>query len=285
MINMLRADLYRLVRSKGLLIPFIIIMYVLTASLISVMPAYIGTTLTLSHESTESIRPDVVEEIYNEKSYAEIGDITLSDVRSLIIASGFKYDIAALGINVNLVYLILVIISITIINDYSHGCIKNTLSSNISRRKYYISKALFINIISLVLIVLYSAMIFLGNRIVNGAGVSAGAYDVLTSLLKQIPGYMAVVSLLIFEAYIIRRPVAYVITAILTPSIMSLLYQLGNSVKMFDFLAKYEPTTIMLKVLKEPSGAYLIKSSLVCAVIMMLCYTLSYKFFSKLDIK
>lgn len=191
MINMIRADLYRLARSKALIVPVLLMLYVLTVSLITILPAYIGTTFFLTQASSESVLPEEYIKTLEEHSYAELSGYTVLDVRKIILSSDYKYDVSALGINCNLVYIVLAIAAVAVINDYSHGCIKNTLSSNISRKKYFAAKSLFVNSMSLVSISVFTFLIFICNRIVNGAEVSAGAFNVLKSLMPyaSISGY------------------------------------------------------------------------------------------------
>ena len=68
---------------------------------------------------------------------------SISEYRKIIKDNGgFELDTDIMAENGNFYYIIIVLVIIVVTCDFSNKSVKNTLSSAISRKKYYISKML-----------------------------------------------------------------------------------------------------------------------------------------------
>lgn len=285
MINMIRSDIYRLLRSKVLIIPIALVLYAVIASVVNIAPAAIGTTDLLCLFQAETIVSQPMMELIKEKSYGELQELPIKVLREMTLSSGYQYDRAALSCNFNMLYFVLVAAGVSINQDFTCGCIKNTLSSAVGRGRYFASKVLVVNLAAIAGTAVHSFIIFWVSRIINGSAVSAGGAVVFRSFCRQIPAIMALTSVYVLLAFVVRSGVLYNILGILLPEGFSLIYLLTDSVKRLHFLQKYDIMVIMLRSVTDVALSYTITSSLVCVAVMALSYGAGYTLFRRLDIK
>lgn len=285
MINMIRSDIYRLLRSKVMIIPIALVLYAVITSVINIAPAALGTTDLLYLFQAEITVSQPMLDLIKEKSYGDLQQISLNAVRELTLSSGYQYDRAALTCNFNMLYFILVAAGVSINQDFTCGCIKNTLSSAVGRGRYFASKVLVVNLAAIAGTAVHSFILFWISRIINGRSVSAGGAVVLKSYCMQIPAIMALTSVYVLMAFVIRSGVLYNILGILLPEGFALLYLLTDSVERLHSLQKYDIMVILLRSVNDTALSYRIISTLVCAAVMALLYGAGYALFRRLDIK
>ena len=129
MFNIIKSDLYRIVKSKGFYIVIGVVIIMAIVSVISMSAGHIGLSVGSSVDVTDV---ETLSKISSAKSLGEFRDI----MKSL---GAFKLDREIIGQNVNLYYMFIVFVVIILTKDFSNKSIKNTLSSAISIfQNYYL---------------------------------------------------------------------------------------------------------------------------------------------------
>ena len=113
MINMMKADLYRIFRGIGIYIAVALIMIISSVSIVAKEPGYIGN-------GNVSYNDEVVVSTMQETS-SEKGTL----VQGILAA------------NINLYYPLIIIVFVILMKEFSNKTMKNTLSSAVSKRKYF----------------------------------------------------------------------------------------------------------------------------------------------------
>ena len=126
MFNIIKSDLYRLLKGKAIYITVLIMAVMLGLSIYELQPGYVGVT------------GGGLEQMYEEDP-EEMTDMRDMDVQSLAEARKmykqypYELDKAILGTNANLYYLFIILIAVIISADFSKRTVKNTIASAVSR--------------------------------------------------------------------------------------------------------------------------------------------------------
>lgn len=193
MMNMARADLYRIFR--GINIYLAIGIVILLAS-VSVGLREVG------HIGNASID-------YQGETVVEIGETELLPHTVRTEEQKKNFVVEVLSANVNLYYPIIVIVFVVLIADFSNHTIKNTLSAAVSKNKYYLNKLALILLLSTALIFFNSIFLYLLNFIVNGRAYTGSFTHVLTATIKQLPMLLGAASLMTLLGFLTKRPAAF----------------------------------------------------------------------------
>lgn len=290
MINMIKADIYRMVRSVGFYVSLGIMLLLIGVSIYLVEPGYIGMVGSdddnvnsfeerLS-EAEANLKDDLQEAVVED-------DITMRDYRKIMLETGdFELDRGILSSNMNLYYIFIFIAGIVIALEFSGGCIKNTLSSAISRKKYFASKAVFTFGLCTLMFFMNTYIIYFANIIFNGRNLSSSLWTVTKITLMQLPPALALMSVVFGIAFMFKRTAAYNMVAIPFMMVFQLVFQ--TVVSIFDIPKKYayyELQIMINRLANYPSHSYIMKSYGICAVIIVLFVTLGYVGFRKSEIK
>lgn len=262
MINLIKADIYRIVRGKGIYITgaILLVLFVLQA-------------------------------------FGEIGSIGISsdDMEgATAIVKGLTGREAPLNVmraNDNLLYFLLPIIIFIASVDFSSGTAKNVLSNGISRTKYYFAK--------LILSMLFCTVILISSVIIpttivtimNGFG---GAFDweyisqVLNVFALQLLLLFAVTSVGIFFTFTTRRTAVlnglYLAFCLVPAIVILMLY--GFSEK-FSKLLEYEMVMNIRRsaYVNIMAGDEIVKTIIVGLVFLTVSLVCGLALFKKCDIK
>ena len=130
MINIIKSDLYRIFKGKAIYITLAIVIILTIVSCVSMSSGYIGVSTGSELTPFDTETRIALSEANN-----------LIEYRNIIKSHGsFELDRQIIGQNGNLYYLFIVIVVISLSTDFSNKSIKNTLSSAITRKQYYLSK-------------------------------------------------------------------------------------------------------------------------------------------------
>jgi len=242
------------------------------------MPGHIGfSTNSTALESIESLN---IESLNNVKSLGEFRDI----IKSI---GNFKLDREIIGANINLYYVFIVFIVIILTKDFSSKTIKNTLSSAISRKKYYFSKLLLILSLATLLILFNNYLTYFLNLIINGTSFSSDIGDITKITIYQLPLLYGITCLLVCIAFTARKtalfntisiPLIMVFQLIIT--IITVLFRINA-----NWLANYEIQTALAKLAATPENSYILKCCLLGTLYIVVFGFIGYYTFKKADIK
>ena len=153
MINMAKADLYRLVRSKGTYICLLVMAVIYAGALIADSIAIISAG-------------------YDPSRYFN---------------SSFKTDLRMVGCNANYYFLMLFPVSVLLLSDFSSRTLKNTLSSVTTKTKYYVFKFIAVQCVSICYFLLGNSGYYAARRLMYGSGRSTPAGEYFAVVFWQLP--------------------------------------------------------------------------------------------------
>lgn len=281
MMNMIKADLYRIVRSFGLYIGIAIMFLMLSMSIYMVSPGSISMG-TVGDTSTGGSGTEL-----DDLTAGELEDMSMSGLRELMLKSeGYELDREILGQNMNLYYVFLFVAALAVTVDFSTGSIKNTLSSAISRKRYFISKLALITLGCLLLFFLNTYATYFSNLIFNGKNVASSLWTVTKISLLQLPPILALASILAGLAFTLKKSSIFNVVAIPLILVFQLLFNLA--VRLFNIPQKYtfyEFQIMLGRLASDPSAGYVRNCYLLCAGVIAAFTLLGYVSFRKAEIK
>ena len=278
MINMMKADFYRIFRGMGIYIGFAMMVLMIVLDIYTVSAG--SLVLMVSTEAQP-------ENELNNMSYDEVSQLSINEYRKYLLASkNYQLDRDILAQNINLYYVFIFVGAVIITADFSGGSVKNTLSSAISRRKYFLSKLACVVLSCVVLFFLNTYIMYFANIIFNGTNLALSIGTITRITLLQLPPVLALTSILIGFGFVLKRPAAFNTATIsfmlviqLLLSLLSFFFKIPESV--YDF----ELSNMLARLAYNPSGDYITKSYLVCAAIIIVAILLGWSFFKKAEIK
>ena len=247
MFNMIKADVYRMNRSKGMIIFWLAIIGTYIIPILSRMPG--GVSLGMP--------------------------VTFAD--------DAKLDVRMMGMNFTWFFLLIIPVFVIITSDFSEKTVKNTISSAISRKKYFFVKIATAGLFCIGTFLLGNYLFFFINKLVNGEKYSSEIVTFTKVLVKQLPVVIAIVSLFILVAFFVKRTAAYNAITIVTPIVYSLIAVTFYEIKATkDFaektLLRYEVGYMFNRLADKCSYTYrnqcIIASLLISIAALFLAYTL-----------
>lgn len=283
MFNMIKADSYRITKSIAFYIAAAIIFVLAAVSIYLVSPGTIGQANIGDTSTAQYSQETPLDDI----SFEEMQDLTPKDMRKIMLETeNYELDREILAMNMNLYYCFIFIAALIITVDFSSGSAKNTLSSAISRNKYFISKTAIVFGICIFLFFLNTYVVYFGNMIFNSGKVSSDLWTITKVSLLQLPPMLALMSILTGIAFAVRKTAVY--NMITIPLVMVFQLILGVLIKIFDLkskIADFELQIMIGKLSADPSDKYIIQSCIVCTVIIIAFLSLGYASFRKSEIK
>ena len=214
MMNIIRADIYRIVRGKGLYITLAVFLAVIILQIVSGANMNAGVNVNV----------DVFELVDMENF--DVNDLAIADF--FHSPTGAEAAFQAMEASSNILYFVLPLIIFIGAADFSSGAAKNTLSGGISRLTYYCAKLVLSCVCCVLLLVFYIVLSALTATVVNGfGGVLNGEYvlSVVKIFLPQLWLCLAVVCVGNLLVFAFQRPAAVnglYIAFLLIPSLLIL---------------------------------------------------------------
>lgn len=277
--NMIKADLYRIFKGKAIYVCVLIILFAGFVSALSVSPGHVG--LSVSQNTSEVISdPEFVEKMQNTNS--------LGDLRKLMLSHGaFPLDKEILGQNVNLYYLFIVITVIVLCSDFSNRTIKNTLSSSVSRKKYYFSKLCTIFILATALLLFNNISTVIIVYLVDGKDFISPFSEILKLTVIQLPLIYGIISLLIGLGFVTGKTSTF--NTISIPLIMVVQLVGFGIINLFrikaDWFYDYEIQFALSKLATDVQNSYIMKCALLGITYIVVFNLIGYFVFKRKEIK
>ena len=242
MMNMFKADMYRMLRSKGI--------YAFAALVIFAA----GSAIAFK---------------------TMIGFINGYD--PTFVTSGLKTDVRNAGMNFNYYYLLLIPTSVLLISDFGEKTIKNTLSSVTTKTKYYVFKWLLLQSVGIVSFLIGNTIYYSFNRIINGSEYSSEAGEFFCIIVMQLPAVTTIVSAFVFLSFLIRRSSIVNLLALVVPlaysSLIGLL-TLFDSTKEFaqQYMTRLDFSNVFQDIAGRVDMGYIIKVIAACITLTILFF-------------
>lgn len=280
MINMIKADLYRVFRGKGIYLAILLAVIMASSSIYVMQPGYIGLT------SSDTISGDSM--VDDETGLELSATNSISKTRKILKeTSGYPLDSAIIGTNVNLYYMFIIIVVGVLVTDLSHSTAKNTLSSAISKKEYYLSKLFTCCLLCIGLVLLNNYGTYIFNRLINGAKFSSGIEKITKYTLVQLPIMCGIISLLVCMAFLLRKTAAF--NAVSIPFVMAAQIVIMGVSALFSIksnhIMEYEYQFMLSNLVTDPSFSYIMKSITLAIIYIVVFNILGYNVFRKSEIK
>ena len=279
MFNMIKSDIYRVFKGKAIYICIIFIFIFMILSTFELAPGWIGVNNSILDSDYGSNISD-----NDERAIYEANSIFKE--REIMKKYPYKLDKAIIGANVNLYYIFIVIIVIVLATDFSNSTVKNTISSSVSRKKYYFSKLLICILICTLFIVLNNYGTYFINLLMNGRMFSSSLGVITKVTLYQLPLMYGIISLLVCISAATRK--TSIFNAIAIPFLMiSQLILMGiiSLFKLSSNIISYEYQVALFNLASSNNSLYIMKCILTGIVYIIIFSFIGYYLFKKAELK
>ena len=279
MLNIIKSDLYRVFRGKAIYIAIIFILFLAAVSCFSMSPGHIG--ITSSSEEQQLVEDEeILNKVYETDSILE--------TRELMKEYGaYPLDKSQLGANANLYYFFIIVVVIVLVTDLSNSTAKNTLSSAISRKKYYLSKLITCIGLGTFLVLINNYGSYIINLIMNGQEFSAGLLEITKLTILQLPILYGIISMLVCIGFCFRKTGTF--NSITIPLIMVIQLVIMGVATLFHFdannILNYEFQYIIGNLVANPSNTYILKTLVLAIFYIIVFNVIGYSVFRKTEIK
>ena len=277
MLNIIKADLFRILKGKGIYIIIILLFLLSLMSAYTVSPLNVG--LNVSGDTTENygLSDEWLEKLYSVKSMSETRDI-------LINHGHYEVDVANVVHNNNMYYFFIAVVVFVLCCDFSNGTIKNTVSTNISKKKYYFSKLLLAIGLGTIITFLNVYFAYFSNLFMNGNNFVSSLSNITLLTIRQLPLLYAIISVLITIAVIVRKTSIY--NGISIPLLMLFQLILGfmNTFNLPKWIYNYEFETALGKLCLNPTNAYIMQTLSLWTFVFIITTIIGYSYFKKREI-
>lgn len=250
--NIIRADTYRILRSKGFYITLAIFIAVIVLQIVAGTGIYSGVTFEVAV---------VTEEIYFE---------TLDYHDLFAVPTGAQAPFHAMAASHNILFIILPLLVFIGTSDFTSGTVKNVLASGVSRARYFFAKLILSCIVCALLLFFNVLLSTITATVISGfGGTLDGAFiaSVLKVFLAQLWLCLAITCVGHFFTFTLRSSGALIgvyIAFLLVPSMLILLLTQFN--EWFTRLYDYDLTIILIEAavaIESMSGGDIAKMLLV----------------------
>ena len=255
MINSFKADLYRLLRSKG--------------TYICLMLIALTYALTIGFKSQ--------------------GGISFGMMPDKEAIESNKLDVNQLVMSFNYYYFLIMPVFMIIIPEFTESAYKNTITSVSDKKRFFISKFFLCEIVGLFTYVSTSFVFYFVNKMINGSKYSSTFATFAKKDLKLIPIMMFVIAIFTFFAFLFRKASVFNSVTIVLPLIINVL---AGILSMNKDLAKtvgkaysYEVGSMMERFINNVGGsAYLTRCLVICIAGTALLFIFGMKLFDKREL-
>lgn len=230
MMNIMRADLYRIFRSVGIYIAMIMVVAMAAVSVGMREPGYVGISSSVTIDGAEMQDVDY-------EDLRENGIDAFRKERNEEEKKTFVREV--LGANINLYYPLIIVVFVLLMSDFSNRTIKNTLTSVAGRKKYYLSKLLLILLFAGMFIICSNLFVYVLNFIVNGREYTESISNMLKATFLQLPMLLGAVSLLTMLGFLVKKAAIFNAVAIPFVMLFQIIVQLVQAITKSELLQKF----------------------------------------------
>ena len=286
MINIIKSDFYRIFRGKAVYIAAVIMILAIGVSIYMIQPGYIGNA-SVGDTNVENFKNSNFDEVMSEYTLDDFRAMSLSDYRQVMLkVTGYELDRDILGTNINLYYVFIFAAALAVTVDFSGSSIKNTLTSAISRKKYFISKLIFIDLMCLLFLFANTYIMYFANIIFNTKQFSSDISEITKITVMQIPPVLSLAAVLTGIAFITRKTAVFNTVAIPLIMVFQLVLNIvASALSVKEEYLHYELQLMLAKLANNPTESYMINAYLICGGIIVLFYTAGWLSFRKAEIK
>lgn len=277
MLNMIKADLFRIGKGKGIYIVFAILIASILLTSYSISPVNMGLGLGDDLSKTYGM---------SEEAYQNFPDTGIGGTRDYILAHGsYDADLAVMAHNINLYYILVAIVAFVLCCDFSNQTIKNTVSTNISKRNYYCSKLVLCLLLGTAIVFFAGYGSYFTQLLMNGEKFVSSFLEMTNVILRQLPMFYAIISILVVIGVVFRRSSLF--NGIAIPLVVIFQLLLMGATQMLHLpngILNFELETALSKLSFDPSLTYIWECVGLGLSIFLVASLLGAYYFQKKDI-
>ena len=208
MLNIIKADLFRIFKGKGIYVCLLAIIALCSVSIYLRSPGHIGISGGLTSNSEVTKEDDLA---------------TPEDVRRVAGESNELLDEGMMKVNGNLYYVLIFVVFAVICVDLANHIAKNVISTDVSRTTYYFAKLLLTWGLGIAIIAISTYLGYFGNIIFNAPSHYSSFLDITIIMLRQLPIFCGIMSVLVMIAAITQKTSRYNAIAIVLVMVSQML--------------------------------------------------------------
>lgn len=208
MLNIIKADLFRIFKGKGIYVCLLAIIALCSVSIYLKSPGHIGISGGLTSNSEVTKEDDLA---------------TPEDVRKVAGESNELLDEGMMKVNGNLYYVLIFVVFAVICVDLANHTAKNVISTDVSRTTYYFAKLLLTWGLGIAIIAISTYLGYFGNIIFNAPSHYSSFLDITIIMLRQLPIFCGIMSVLVMIAAITQKTSRYNAIAIVLVMVSQML--------------------------------------------------------------
>ena len=259
MLNIIKSDLYRIIKSSGFIF-FIVVMFFMLET-------------TAIHNGCFQL--DFRAFIYTDYDY-----VTTNNILSQIASN-------------NLYYFLMIIPAFVFINtDLSNHSVKNTITSVTDKTKYYFAKFILTELFSIVVLVVSNGLLWGLSMLKGGVAKEIPFTEFAAITLRQLPIFIGFTAILIFAAFTFSKSIIYIAFTLLLQIVwqwvLASAYNINLVISSNDiiekYVAKYEIQNALITVAISPDSDYTVKCSIIYLTGALILMLWGYMIFKKREI-
>lgn len=208
MLNIIKADLFRIFKGKGIYVCLLAIIALCSVSIYLRSPGHIGISGGLTSNSEVTKEDDLA---------------IPEDVRKVAGESNELLDEGMMKVNGNLYYVLIFVVFAVICVDLANHTAKNVISTDVSRTTYYFAKLLLTWGLGIAIIAISTYLGYFGNIIFNAPSHYSSFLDITIIMLRQLPIFCGIMSVLVMIAAITQKTSRYNAIAIVLVMVSQML--------------------------------------------------------------
>lgn len=201
MINLIKAELYRIFHSKSIYVALSILILILGVDFVMKE----GGNVYFGFQTPEST--------------IQIGEngevIPLPNEEKEIVLS------EKIMTNSSVLYYIVIIVGVSVLCvDFNKNTVKNTLSGSMSRVKYYLTKLLLMLGFMTLFMVIYTYGFYIVSLLFIGKSSVIGLLDLTMIFLRQLPLLFGISAFMVLVTFLFKKTAAFTSTMLLIPMLL-----------------------------------------------------------------
>lgn len=288
MINLIKADLYRVFKSSTIYVALLVSIFMNTLCIMEDMSGSVlmpgSSIITLNGSGVFEYRRELGgrEGRWGEDESNDIEMFIgqLSDERQGIARGSFAY-------NLN-IYAIILIVFAYLVSDLSNNTVKNTLSSAISRKKYLLAKFISINFTTLILVFFVNISAYFIGRWLHPYRYVEPFGNIIKATAYQLPMILGMASMLIALALVTRKAPVYIAASIaiifILPHLIYMAFDIYEWEHLRVFIWKYMQSSALMWLTHFPPVDYVQTCAVIGACEIAASGALGYLVFKKTDV-
>lgn len=289
MFNLIKAETYKLTKTKSLYVCLIILLAVAILDVMSLKFLVNFINEDVSGDMTTEMQQGFVDSFEEEDTISVgINSSSAMGFEDMTKPTAYEYYYMSFGSGETVVIFICIFASLFICSEYSNGTFKLTIAKGKGRLKTYLAKLTSISIVSSIYSILFILATVILSAIFFGWGVPMGGEEILRMLIYLVTvvfAHIAFGSLLTMLAFVLRSTAASIALGICGAMIVSLISQILYLLTDIDFIQYWISNAISSISTMHFTTEAIIKSLLLSASYLVGSTALGMYAFKRRDLK